>query len=78
MPFTGIAYPEQLAVLTKALDSHCTEFGIEPKSPAYFNAGRLAVILFESGVTAPEDLVAALRRNAAPSKADTERDRQSE
>lgn len=64
MPFTGITYPEQLAVLTKALQSHCSEFNIEPNSPAYYDAGRLAIMLFESGIATSEELAAALRNNA--------------
>lgn len=65
MPFRGIAYPEQLAVLTDALQRHCREFSIEPDTPAYRDAGRLAIILFESGITTSEDLVTALRQGAA-------------
>ena len=64
MPFTGIAYPHQLAVLTKALESHCREFGIEPKSPAYYDAGRLAIVLFEGGAATSEELTEALRQSA--------------
>jgi hypothetical protein len=64
MPFTGIVYPQQLRVLTEALQSHCSEFNIEPDSPAYYEAGRLAIILFESGMATPEELAAALRDSA--------------
>ena len=64
MPFTGITYPDQLAVLTKALQSHCSEFDIEPNSPAYYDAGRRAMILFESGIATSEELTAALRNSA--------------
>ena len=64
MPFTGIVYPQQLAVLTEALQCHCSEFNIEPDSPAYYDAGRLAIILFESGIATSEELAAALRNNA--------------
>lgn len=64
MPFSGITYPEQLAVLTDALQRHCRETGIEPKTPAYHDAGRLAIILFERGITTSEELVIALRQGA--------------
>lgn len=63
MPFSTIAYPEQLAVLTDALRRHCSETKIEPGSPAYYDAGRLAIILFESGITTPEGLANALRKS---------------
>lgn len=64
MPFTGIASPEDLSVLTKALQSYCSEVDIEPNSPAYYNAGRLTIIFFESGIATSEELAAALRKGA--------------
>lgn len=65
MPFTGIAYPHQLAVLTEALEKHCEEFGIQPKSQAYYDAGRLAIVLFEGGSATFEELTVALRQSVA-------------
>lgn len=64
MPFTGITYPEQLAVITEALRSHCSEFDIKPNSPAYFDTGRLAIVFFQNGITTSEELAAALRKSA--------------
>jgi hypothetical protein len=60
MRFTGICDPEQLAVLSNALDDHCAKYGIEPFSPDHEDASYLVMSLFMQGAQAPEELKAAL------------------
>jgi hypothetical protein len=60
MTFNGIYSPEQLAVLSKVLDDHCQNFGIEPSSPEHENASYLIMALFEKGAQTAEELQAAL------------------
>jgi hypothetical protein len=60
MPFTGIMDPEQLAVLTKVLDDHCAERGIERSSPDGLDAGHVILSLFGNGAQTVEELKAAL------------------
>ena len=56
-----VAYPEQLRVLTKALQQYCRLAHIQAGTPAYDDAGRLIMVLFESGISSPEELARALR-----------------
>ena len=56
----GIAQPEQLTVLTKALGVYCHAAEIEPGTREYEDAGRLVMSLFNNGVTSAEELAAAL------------------
>jgi hypothetical protein len=60
MPFTGIIDPEQLALLTKVLDSHCRAHGIADAETREQVAFRI-VSLFGRGARTAEELVAALR-----------------
>jgi hypothetical protein len=60
MPFTRIYNPDQLAVLCKVLDDHCTKFGIERSSPDHVDASYLVLSLFEKGAETVEELTAAL------------------
>jgi hypothetical protein len=64
MPFTGVINPEQLSVLTKALQDYCRDVHIEPSTAAYNDAGRLALLLFESGITTADELTIALHTSA--------------
>ena len=59
MPFTGIASPEQLAVLRRALDEHCLEIGTEDDLVRELIAARI-IVLFSSGVSTLEGLKHAL------------------
>lgn len=59
MPFTGIADPAQLSILTKALDDHCLAFGISDESERDMIA-RLVMSLFSNGATSAEELMAGL------------------
>ena len=59
MPFTGIIDPEQLALLTAILDSHCRARGIADAGARDEVAVRL-VSLFGSGLQTAEELTGAL------------------
>ena len=71
MSFTGIANPEQLSILCRALDEHCRARGISDEQ-SRDNAATLVMSLFASGANSLEELTAALaavsdryeRRNA--------------
>jgi hypothetical protein len=56
----GIATPEQLQALTTVLEEHCSAADIEPGTPAYEEAGRRIMALFNNGVVRTADLAAAL------------------
>ena len=49
MPVSGIAEPEQLAVLTAVLDEICMAAGIEPDSPEREDAALLLIRLYWDG-----------------------------
>jgi hypothetical protein len=55
------ANPEQLRVLTKALQQYCRLAHIQADTQAYDDASRLIMVLFESGISSPEELARALR-----------------
>jgi hypothetical protein len=57
----GVADIEQLSVMAEALQQYCRLAHIQPGTPAYDDAGRLIVVLFESGISSPEELARALR-----------------
>lgn len=61
--FTGITYPEYLAMLTAVLEAYCRKMAIEPGSSAYEDAGQLLIALFNNGVSSPEELTEALDRS---------------
>lgn len=56
MPFTGVAGPEQLTVMTAVLDEFCEERGIRPDSPERAEIARCVRLLFESGWRTPDEL----------------------
>ena len=56
----GIAQPEQLAVLTKALQEYCTLARIDPGTLEFEDASRRMMDLHERGITDPEDLAAGM------------------
>ena len=62
----GIAHPEQLTALTKALEDYCREARIEPGTQEYDHARHMVWMLFESGVETPEELLHGLRLNRFP------------
>ena len=57
----GIAYPRQLAVLTKALQEYCAEAHIEAGTLAHEDASRQVMDLYECGFTNARELVKTLR-----------------
>ena len=67
MPFRSFADPEQLQILSTALDNYCREFGIEPGTPEREDAAEFIIALFNSGAHTADELRAALdapsRRN---------------
>ena len=62
----GIAYPDQLAILTKALTDYCHQAHIEPGTQEYHHAGHMVWRLFESGISTPEELDRGLRLHRFP------------
>ena len=60
MLFSGVIHPEQLTILTKALQQYCDAAHIEPGTPDYSEAGRQIIFLFECGIRTPEKLVKAM------------------
>ena len=66
----GIAHPEQLTALTKALEDYCREARIEPGTQEYDHARHMVWMLFESGVETPEGLRHGLCRNRFPLRLD--------
>jgi hypothetical protein len=59
--FDGIASPDQLRVLTQALQDFCRAERIEPDSPDYDDAAYMIMQLFCSGVASPEEISDALK-----------------
>jgi hypothetical protein len=57
----GIAYPEQLTILANALREYCRLADIQPGTSDHEDAGRLIWVLFESGISDPDELARALR-----------------
>ena len=57
---SGIAQPEQLAVLTKVLQEYCAAAHIEPGTLEYEDASRRMMDLHERGITDPEELAVAM------------------
>ena len=64
MLFNGIAYPDQLTVLTTALEDYCRSNHVEPGTPAYEDAARLIMQLFNNGAFTPAEISAALDATA--------------
>jgi hypothetical protein len=60
MPFSGIADPEQLAVLIATLDDICLDAGIEEQSPERKDTANLIAHLYRNGYHTAEQLKAAL------------------
>jgi lysyl-tRNA synthetase class II len=59
MLINGIADSEQLTILTKALNDHCSAFGIADESEREMIA-MLVMSLFNNGATSAEELKARL------------------
>lgn len=62
MPFRNVVRPEELALLTNALNDHCARFGI-PDGIERDGVAILVLSLFRGGMTGKEQLAEAL---AAP------------
>ena len=60
VPLIGIAHPEELALLTAALEAYCRKAAIEPGSSSYEDAARLIMSLFNRGASSAEELAAAM------------------
>jgi hypothetical protein len=65
MPFLGIVDPDQLSIITRALDEHCQTIGIPPDSVERENLASRVLALFGQGVTTLEDLKKALASDSA-------------
>jgi hypothetical protein len=59
-PVAEIVHPEQLRVLSAAVENYCVIASIDAKSPQREQAARLALVLFRNGVQTPDELKAAL------------------
>jgi hypothetical protein len=57
----GVANPEQLAMLTKALEDFASEAHVVPGTQAYEDAAYQIMFLYECGFSTAEDLVKAMR-----------------
>jgi hypothetical protein len=65
MPFLGMVDPDQLSIITRALDEHCQTIGIPPDSEERENLASRVLALFGQGVTTLEDLKKALASDSA-------------
>ncbi|MER9410317.1 hypothetical protein [Mesorhizobium sp. M0589] len=65
MPFRHIADPDQLTILTKALDEHCQSLGIPSDSPERENLASRVISLFSRGTTTLDELKEALAKDGA-------------
>ena len=65
MPFRHIADPDQLSILTKALDEHCQAVGIPSDSEERKNLASRVFTLFSMGKTTLEELKQALSNDSA-------------
>ena len=66
MSLHGTACPEDLALLTKALDDRCRELGLANGDPGREQLGRRVMYLFETGTLSADDLKRALSQKIAP------------
>jgi len=64
MLFNGIAHPEQLAILTTALEDYCRAEHIETGKPAHEDAARLIMQLFNNGAFTAQEIGVALLATA--------------
>lgn len=62
----GIASAKQLAMMTKVLDAHCSERGIDDVAVRE-RLGQLLLRLFDQGKRTEDELFAALKDDAGPS-----------
>jgi len=56
-----IIRPEDMAMMTQALNDWCTEQGIDPKGPRATHVASVLITQFQSGKKSPDLLIAALR-----------------
>ena len=66
MSLQGTACPEDLALLTKALDDRCRELGLANGDPGREQLGRRVMHLFETGTRSFDDLKRALSEKVVP------------
>ena len=64
MEFLGIAHPEQLEVLSRALGEYCRTANIERGTVEHESAAGLVMELFKSGVATADELANALSKEA--------------
>ncbi len=62
MPFTGIVGPEELKILTDALDEYCLANGISNEADRKLAAVRI-MSFYTSGAHSADELRAALKAN---------------
>jgi hypothetical protein len=60
MELEGVVHPEQLKLLTQALERYCDQRKIEPGSPEYEAAGARIVALFQHGSHTIDEILASL------------------
>jgi len=65
MPFQNTANPDQLSILTRALDEHCQTVGLPPDSPERENLASRVFALFSTGKTTLEELKQAPSRDGS-------------
>lgn len=59
--FTGIANPQELAIMAEAFKSYCLEHGIVDKH-ARTDTAQIVIFLFQGGATSAEELKVELNR----------------
>ena len=65
MPFQDAVNPDQLSILTRALNEHCQTVGIPPDSEERENLASRVFSLFRMGKTTLEELKQALSSDRA-------------
>lgn len=63
MHASGAANPVELAMMRRALDDHCLEFGIEGESLVRESLASRILFLFASGISTLDELKNALRQD---------------
>lgn len=66
MKHSGIADPDQLAMLARVLEEYCAQSGILANSPEREHMAATLIALYERGIVEPERLIASLPVRNAP------------
>ena len=64
-PFTGIANPEELAIMTEAFEAYCLQHSIVDKH-VRTDTAQIVIFLFQGGANTVDELKVALDRWHGP------------